>query len=704
MFDQMPKAESVTTEVATRPDGIKSPGDEFNEKVDWAEILKPLGWTVVYQKGEATVWRRPGKSEGISATTNFNGNGKLYVFSTSTVFDSETSYSKFAAFAHLNHGGDFKAAAAHLRTQGYGPQGLNSFDSSNSLMPKHPLEPLIGAASSTVDEDNSTWRPIELKDYYDGLFQQPIATILKRSDGAGLIYQGRVHSIYGESESGKSWIAQIATAELLKSDKKVIYIDFESDALDIDKSGDTSPVSLDLSGSPYDGTLVGKAAATVKLPTGDPVLNLTAPTAPRGNLGLVVFTADSGDFITVNVGGLTYTGTGGVSITLNKAGSSAGGGMLGPKYDVAGGSGPDLSDADPEDLGTADPGTSPDASRADHVHATEVGDAIADGVTDLAPSQNAVYDALAGKAPIANAVHTGTFEVVTAKHTGNTGASTTPLLITGANASGAPASGAHVKGEIAGDDTGKLWYCTVAGTPGTWVAIGGSGVAADPIFDAKGDLPVGTGADTAAKLTVGANGQVPMADSGATTGLRYGTPAAPAGSHAMPYVSGKVYAVPRRTFGTASYAANYVRLMPYVPHATNTFDRIQFYATSTGSGNARLGIFNSDGANGYASTLLIDAGQTATTSGGDLLSPSFSQVLTVGVLYWIGVNVNVTTVLAHRDCTTQGSAGVGFGGIGSDTLPYEHCYAAQTYGAMPSTLATVTPYAASTPYLTVRSA
>jgi len=373
-------------------------------------------------------------------------------------------------------------------------------------------------------------------------------------------------------------------------------------------------------------------------------------------------------------------------------------------FPAAGGSGPDLSDADPEDLGTADPGTSPDASRADHVHATEVGDAIADGVTDLAPSQNAVYDALAGKAPIANAVHTGTFEVVTAKHTGNTGASTTPLLITGANASGAPASGAHVKGEIAGDDTGKLWYCTVAGTPGTWVAIGGSGVAADPIFDAKGDLPVGTGADTAAKLTVGANGQVPMADSGATTGLRYGTPAAPAGSHAMPYVSGKVYAVPRRTFGTASYAANYVPLLPYVPHATNTFDRIQFYATSTGSGNARLGIFNSDGANGYASTLLIDAGQTATTSGGDLLSPSFSQVLTVGVLYWIGVNVNVTTVLAHRDCTTQGSAGVGFGGIGSDTLPYEHCYAAQTYGAMPSTLATVTPYAASTPYLTVRSA
>jgi hypothetical protein len=234
MFDEMPKAESVTSEVGqAKTPGALSPGDDFNEKMTWDEILKPLGWTAIYNKGEATVWRRPGKNEGISATTNFNGNGKLYVFSTSTVFDSETSYSKFAAFAHLNHGGDFKSAAANLRNQGYGAQGLNSFDLSNTLKPTNSLQAPVQAASSPVDEDNSTWKPIELKDYYDGLFQAPIATILKRTDGAGLIYQGRVHSIYGESESGKSWIAQIATAELLKADKKVIYIDFESDALDI---------------------------------------------------------------------------------------------------------------------------------------------------------------------------------------------------------------------------------------------------------------------------------------------------------------------------------------------------------------------------------------------------------------------------------------------------------------------------------------
>ena len=237
MFDEMPKAESIQQEVVAKHDGVLTAGDDYNTRTTWEELLQPLGWTVVYRKGEATVWRRPGKSEGISATTNFNGNDKFYVFSTSTQFEAETSYSKFAFYALTRHNGDFKAAANDLRTQGYGAQSLNSFDSNNSLMPSSSLMSYenVGASEANrarVDEESS-WKPIALKDYYDGLFAAPVATILKRTDGNGLIYTGRVHSIYGESESGKSWVAQIASAECLKSDKKVIYIDFESDPSDV---------------------------------------------------------------------------------------------------------------------------------------------------------------------------------------------------------------------------------------------------------------------------------------------------------------------------------------------------------------------------------------------------------------------------------------------------------------------------------------
>lgn len=53
-------------------------------------------------------------------------------------------------------------------------------------------------------------------------------------------------------------------------------------------------------------------------------------------------------------------------------------------------------------------------------------------------------------------------------------------------------------------------------------AVGSGGdVATDAIWDAKGDLAAGTGADTAQRLAVGTNGYFLVADSTQTTGLRW---------------------------------------------------------------------------------------------------------------------------------------------------------------------------------------
>jgi len=57
-----------------------------------------------------------------------------------------------------------------------------------------------------------------------------------------------------------------------------------------------------------------------------------------------------------------------------------------------------------------------------------------------------------------------------------------------------------------------------------WSSVGNL-ISNDTIWDAKGDLAVGTGVNTAAKLTVGANGKVLMAASGEATGLKWDTPA-----------------------------------------------------------------------------------------------------------------------------------------------------------------------------------
>lgn len=95
------------------------PGDRYNRRASWAEVLEPYGWKRLSTRGEESYWQRPGKQgSGVSASTNYQGADLLYVFSTSTVFEAGRAYSKFAAYAILEHGGDFSAAARALVTQG----------------------------------------------------------------------------------------------------------------------------------------------------------------------------------------------------------------------------------------------------------------------------------------------------------------------------------------------------------------------------------------------------------------------------------------------------------------------------------------------------------------------------------------------------------------------------------------------------------
>lgn len=89
------------------------------------------------------------------------------------------------------------------------------------------------AAQAAADDPAPSWRPLNLTSILNGDYSPPQPTIMRRTDGPGLFYPGKVHTVYGESESGKSWIAQHATTTVLHDGQRVLYIDFESDAPDV---------------------------------------------------------------------------------------------------------------------------------------------------------------------------------------------------------------------------------------------------------------------------------------------------------------------------------------------------------------------------------------------------------------------------------------------------------------------------------------
>jgi putative DNA primase/helicase len=78
------------------------PGDDFNARATWPEILEPHGWTPVQTIAGETYWKRPGTVHAWSATTNYADSDLFYCFTSSTEFEQRKSHSKFAVYAVLS--------------------------------------------------------------------------------------------------------------------------------------------------------------------------------------------------------------------------------------------------------------------------------------------------------------------------------------------------------------------------------------------------------------------------------------------------------------------------------------------------------------------------------------------------------------------------------------------------------------------------
>lgn len=176
------------------------PGDDFNRRADWAEVLTPFGWRVCRVAGAVTHWTRPGKEprDGSSATTGrcaSDASGDLlYVFSSSAApFEPDAAYSKFSAYSLLAHGGDYAAAARDLAGKGYGRTDPADAVFGESFRRETPADgPSAGPPDDgvTPDHDFATNEDLKRLDLglrwvWDGWLQVGTVNLLAAQGGLG---------------------------------------------------------------------------------------------------------------------------------------------------------------------------------------------------------------------------------------------------------------------------------------------------------------------------------------------------------------------------------------------------------------------------------------------------------------------------------------------------------------------------------------
>ena len=264
-----------------RDDGRLKPGDDYEAKVDWADILQPHGWTHIHTQGRTRHWRRPGKTIGISATTGHaQDRDRLYVFSSSTPFEPETPYTKFGALSVLEHGGDHAAAASALARAGYGdrPQLAEVIEFTQhqtvaeavtavpgesptvgaedppptvgaeekqtpTAAPADPLQQRIDDETARlliqrearrrleqIDHDTPPAPPawIDTTPLLDGTYDPPQPTIGSQlTSGLPILYAAAVNGLIGDPEAAKTILATAIAVDELHRGGTVAWIDLD---------------------------------------------------------------------------------------------------------------------------------------------------------------------------------------------------------------------------------------------------------------------------------------------------------------------------------------------------------------------------------------------------------------------------------------------------------------------------------------------
>ncbi|MEU5442743.1 bifunctional DNA primase/polymerase [Streptomyces griseofuscus] len=207
MVDQMPVPEAPKTAPKERqplPGGGLRPGEDYEARADWQEILRGVFRPLV-TRGDTTYWGWADGVGGVKATTGRDpAADRLYVFATGSDFQAEVPYSKFGAYALLQHGGNFKAAAAALRQQGYGTPAARRRLSAVPSQPQH-----FSDGSTALDHTPDAQEEFEGGPQLRAVPDRPELDITNEADAIdgvlGLMAAGQLPDLYKRS-TGPCWV------------------------------------------------------------------------------------------------------------------------------------------------------------------------------------------------------------------------------------------------------------------------------------------------------------------------------------------------------------------------------------------------------------------------------------------------------------------------------------------------------------------
>lgn len=184
-----------------------SPFEDYNIRGDVVALLQDHGWKIVGQKGDKTVFLRPGQTTSQSSGNYDHAKNWFSVFTTSTEFEPQHAYLPYAVFAVLECNKNYSDAAKKLYELGYGDRQIEKTD-----QPKQPSTRVIPSRINPEENDLSKFaKPEDYEDYLQqvrtGTVQMGLTTGSPSLDKHFLFKLGDFNHTNGIDNVGKSeWV------------------------------------------------------------------------------------------------------------------------------------------------------------------------------------------------------------------------------------------------------------------------------------------------------------------------------------------------------------------------------------------------------------------------------------------------------------------------------------------------------------------